>query len=362
MVPHKKSIGGRLGALTLGLFITIFLTELILRFAMPNWTEFWSGNFMREISVPGYGTVGTGLPNFNGYFSQNNGDFRVHISINKFGLRNPEPISASNNAIWVVGDSMTFGWGVEQQEMYSSVLEKLLNYPVYNIASPGTGVCGYQALISRMPKNFSPQALVIGLVLENDISASECKKRNSEEEGLAETHKTSLAKNRQKSILSLSNVKRKLTNISALYNFIAVSLKRIEIINRALVMLGIIKPVEIYRSPITKENLVSAVDVTADKILKLKQMMPENIPVSVLIIPGRFEIRDEDPLYRTLRQMMHRALNKRTVDVVDPFDEFVAVGYSATHFKHDGHWSSLGHKIAGKEIADKLKYLNTGIK
>ena len=112
----------------------------------------------------------------------------------------------------------------------------------------------------------------------------------------------------------------------------------------------------------TKENLVSAVDVTADEILKLKQMMPENIPVSVLIIPGRFEIRDGDPLYRTLRQMMHRALNKRTIDIVDPFDEFLAVGYSPTHFKHDGHWSSLGHKIAGKEIADKLKYLNTGIK
>ena len=84
--------------------------------------------------------------------------------------------------------------------------------------------------------------------------------------------------------------------------------------------------------------------------------------IFILIIPGRFEIRDEDPLYRTLRQMMHRALNKRTVDVVDPFDEFVAVGYSPTHFKHDGHWSSLGHKIAGKKIANKLKYLNTGIK
>ena len=115
MARHKKSIWGRLGALTLGLLITIFLTELILRFVMPNWTEFWSGNFIRAISVPGYGPVNTGLPNFNGYFSQNNGDFRVHISINKFGLRNPKPISASNNAIWVVGDSMTFGWGVEQQ-------------------------------------------------------------------------------------------------------------------------------------------------------------------------------------------------------------------------------------------------------
>ena len=151
------------------------------------------------------------------------------------------------------------------------------NYPVYNIASPGTGVCGYQALISRMPKNLSPQALVVGLVLENDISASECKKRITEEEGLAETHKTSLAKNKQESILSLSSVKRKLTNISALYNFIAVSLKRIEIINRALVMLGIIKPVEIYRSPMTKENLVSAVDVIFYTARTLKRIRKQNV-------------------------------------------------------------------------------------
>ena len=124
-------------------------------------------------------------------------------------------------------------------------------------------------------------------------------------------------------------------------------------------MLVIVNPIEIYRSPFKGENLISAVDLTADEILKLKHMMPDNTPVSVLIIPGRFEISDGDPLYRKLRQMMNRALKKRTINIVDPFDEFLAVGYSPTHFKHDGHWSSLGHKIAGNKIANTLRYLIT---
>ena len=91
--------------------------------------------------------------------------------------------------------------------------------------------------------------------------------------------------------------------------------------------------------------------------LKLKQMMPQNIPVSVLIIPGRFEISDGDSSYKTLRRMMNGALKKRTIKFIDPFDEFLTAGYSPTHFKHDGHWSSLGHKIAGKKIADTLHFL-----
>jgi len=169
------SLKGRLIALILGLVLLLGLSEIVLRVAMPNWRDFYSGWFMTAEYVPNYTRVATGIVGFDGYFAQNNGDFRVRIGINKFGLRNKDPIEDANDRIWVVGDSMTFGWGVEENERYSEVLGKYLGLPTYNIASPGTDVCGYQSLLARMPKTVKPSAVVMGLILENDITNYDCK-------------------------------------------------------------------------------------------------------------------------------------------------------------------------------------------
>ena len=74
----------------------------------------------------------------------------------------------------MIGDSMTFGWGVEHAEMYSRVLENLLGRPVYNLASPGTDICGYQSMVARMPQSAKPRAVVVGLILENDVREYDC--------------------------------------------------------------------------------------------------------------------------------------------------------------------------------------------
>ena len=60
-------------------------------------------------------------------------------------------------------------------------------------------------------------------------------------------------------------------------------------------------------------------------------------------------------MYRRLRNMMIAALQKGNIEIVDPFNEFLAAGYQTTHFEHDGHWSPLGHKIAGRKIATHFK-------
>ena len=82
---------------------------------------------MKMNIVPGHMPVAMCKPNFNGYFSQNNGNFRVKININSFGFREKENIDQANDRIWIIGDSMAFGWGVEENERYSNVLSKLIN-------------------------------------------------------------------------------------------------------------------------------------------------------------------------------------------------------------------------------------------
>lgn len=340
-MSETPTLKGRLIAVVVGVVLLVVASEVILRFAMPHWREFYSGWFMRVVAVPDHGTVTTGRPGFDGHFAQNNGDFRVRVRINEFGLRNPELPAAADGRVWFVGDSMTFGWGVEANEIYSSVAGRLAETPTYNVASPGTDVCGYQALVARMPREVQPKAVVVGLILENDIHAYDCRKA-------AAARPTADADGG-------AGFRRFLIKHTATYNFLSVSLKRVAFVREALTALGLIAEGHAYRRPPAAEEMNDAVQRTAAELANLKAMLPPGTPMAVLIAPGRFEVRDGNAAYRDLRLAAANAIADRGIAVIDPFDDFRRTGFGPTHFAHDGHWSRLGHRVAGDVVAGWLK-------
>lgn len=340
---------GRIIALLVGLGLLLGLSEAILRVVFPHWKEFYSGWFMKTIRVPNRSAVIIGTRGFSGYFAQNNGDFRIKITINDFGLRDPESVEAANGRVWMVGDSMTFGWGVEQNEMYSAQIAQVSGIPTYNVASPGTDICGYQTLADRMPHPLRPRAVIVGLVLENDIRDYACAKE-------AEAYNRNPPPlDREEISLDLGGIKRFLTGRSALYNFFAVSVKRLSLMEKMLVSLGLIAKEHGYQLTFDVANLDHNVAASADELARMREMFPAETPFAVLIVPGRFEIRDGDPLYHRMRIAVAAALTKRQIPFIDPFDAFKATGFIATHFLHDGHWSARGHAIAARAITDWLE-------
>jgi lysophospholipase L1-like esterase len=332
-------------ALVIGCALTLFAAEGVLRLVMPHWREFYSGWFMRVIDVPDHGRVTTGRPGFDGYFAQNNGDFRVRLRVNDFGLRNPEPVEQATDRIWFVGDSMTFGWGVERNDIYDAVAGRLSGTPVYNVASPGANVCGYQALVARMPAAARPRAVIVGLILENDIAQYDCKA----------TAEKSTARPRADRPFSVIAFKRFLTRNTALYNFFAVALKRVGFLREALVSVGLIEKGHAYKRQLSGTAVKKATERTAAELDALRNMLPPGTPFAVMVAPTRFEIRNDDPFSRTLRQIMNAALAGQGIPAIDPFDAFKAAGFGPSHFAHDGHWSSLGHRIAGRAVAEWLQ-------
>ena len=82
---YKATKKGWFISLFIGLIIGLALAEISLRVIIPNWPEFSSSRFMTINNVSGHLPVAMGTPNFNGYFSQNNGNFRVKININSLG-------------------------------------------------------------------------------------------------------------------------------------------------------------------------------------------------------------------------------------------------------------------------------------
>ncbi|MEQ8319648.1 MAG: GDSL-type esterase/lipase family protein [Rhodospirillales bacterium] len=339
--PKISWIGG-LVALLLGFVFLVGISELVVRVVYPSWNEFYAGRFMTIEHVDGYGDVTTGRKGFDGHFSQNNGDFRSHIRINDFGLRNDAPVNEADNRTWIIGDSMAFGWGVNGNEMYSSVIGDISGRLTYNIASPGTNVCGYQALAGRMPDTVKPHAVIIGLILENDLHDYDC---------------TEYAKEKRDVITTggiFANYKTVLTEHSALYNFFAVSLKRVDVVREALIWAGFIQKSHAYRNQIAGMDLNRIIDRTAAELARLRDMFEPMTPFVVLVAPARYEIAEDDTDFKIIRIAMENALQEYGLPFVDPFDEFKTAGFEETHFIHDGHWSAAGHRIAAEAVAKWL--------
>lgn len=336
---------GALGAFALGTLLLLAVAEIGLRIAMPNWREYHSGWFMDKTSYPGFADTGIGRPGFDGWFAQNNGDFRVRIRINQFGLRNDEPVEAADKRLWVIGDSMSFGWGVERDASYTQVIADNLGAPTYNVASPGTGVCSWQTLYARMPKEQKPSAVVVGLTIENRMGVHDCAQ-------VAAQNNTTKATPESGEPLTLMGVKIFLTRHTALYNFFAVSLKRVGGIETILKSMGLVREVETLtfhgNDPSTAAEMIAT---TAFELANLKKMVPADVPFLVVLFPARFEIRDGNQYFHDLRVGEAKALAELGVDTLDLFEDFKAAGYQPTHFAHDGHWSELGHKVAGEAIA-----------
>ena len=328
---------GAVLALVAGSVVALLAAELALRVAMPHWREFWSGWFVTTDAAAG---VAVGRAGYDGYFAQNNGDFRVRIRINESGLRDPAPAATANGQIWAVGDSMTFGWGVEIEQSYAKLAERALGRGVYNLASPGADVMGYEALIKRMPEGVRPAAVVVGLVLENDLA-----------EYRAAPQPAAPASDAPAASGMRDDLKIWLTTNSALYNFFATALKRSDAIADLLIRAGLVERAQGYRYVFDSANVDALVASTAEELANLKRLLPDGAPLAVLVVPGRFEIRDRDPIFRGVREKMLAALAARGIEAIDVFDRFAAAGFVPTHFIHDGHWNARGHEIAGQAVA-----------
>lgn len=323
------------------LAVGVLALEGMARLLMPQWRDFSSGRFLTLVDVPGRGTTSIGTPGFDGWFSQNNGDFRARIRINAFGLRNDEPVAAADGRIWILGDSFSFGWGVEREESYTQVLADRLGFPAYNVATPGSNVCGWQALYARMPTDLRPVAVVVGLTIENRVAVLDCP-------AAAKV----VVKAEEPNAISLLAIKASLTRHTALYNVISVSLKRINVIETILTKAGLIEdPARIIfhgHDPAKADEMIAATTAELDR---LRAMTPKNIPFVVVLFPARFELRDDTGHFRRLRTGMAEALARHGIAVLDLYPEFKAAGLEATHFAHDGHWNPRGHRIAGEALA-----------
>jgi len=113
------------------------------------------------------------------------------IKINSYGFRDYEyPINKPDNSfrIVVLGDSYTFGWGIELNETYSKVLERLLNerdndlkYEVLNFGVPGYNAAEKVEMLKYSAMKFDPDLIIFQYLIDDIINKAEFKQIEREE-------------------------------------------------------------------------------------------------------------------------------------------------------------------------------------
>lgn len=162
--------------LLLSTAFAISITEVLLRVAFPNTPTF--GTYSSRYVVDGNPSYISGITRSNPYmpfsmrpnYSHMFTDLAYHpkpykISLDSYGYRNSVDYKEYDNV--VVGDSVAYGAGVDNDQMLSNFLGQ--NKKVYNLAISGAGPGMYMKMMDTFLKKRKTDKFTILFFLGNDL-------------------------------------------------------------------------------------------------------------------------------------------------------------------------------------------------
>jgi len=299
--------------------------------------------------------------------------FSMNIKINSHGLRDREfPLYKEKDTyrILALGDSFTFGTGVDNQETYPKYLEGLLNssslnknkYEVINAAVFGWGPYQEYIYLKEKGMKFKPDLIIVGFCT-NDIEDVYSFEVN---QGML-PYRVPLP------------FKEALARHSYFYRILRI------LYNRFLITLGKRYPAAFFDSPedIFKESypeeLKIAFKKTEDRILKMKELsLGNDVKIIFVFMPTRSEVLGEldknnsltrKKLYFFNREFIklynlkiHREiygfLKEKKIPTVDPLAVFKEVyntkSLNFLYFWCDGHFTPEANRLVAQDIYDFL--------
>jgi len=168
-------MGKRLLLLFCSLGFVLLVAEFALRALAPQWTV----DRVRDDNPPMFVASDVFLaeliPNTTGRNRER--EFDVEVRLNSAGYRQPEfaPEKAAQTRIVAIGDSFTFGHGVEGEQAYPRRLETELAsrteaaVEVINAGVPGRWVDEYYLELEERSLALAPDLVLVGLYIKNDL-------------------------------------------------------------------------------------------------------------------------------------------------------------------------------------------------
>jgi GDSL-like lipase/acylhydrolase family protein len=320
----------KLAAILCATVVALLLTEGVVRLAAPAYDPSGSVTFT---NLPDGTPVGP--TNVVRRQRKNTGDYDVEVRFNALGLRDVKPLNASTpDSIFVVGDSFAFGWGVEEPQRFSNLVQARLGRPVFNISAPADFE-GYEDLLRYAEKNGATiGTLIVSVCMENDLRVYEGP------EVVTATPE-------------IGDVKAFLSEHSATYFLVTTALHRTPWLVRTAVRLGLVVPnfAEVEESDISDAAVLSS-SRRLTRLIGARRAL-------VLIVPSRaLWVGTEQHRRQAARahEMFIRLLAQAGLTVIDVRERFEREGHPlANHFATDGHWNAAGHRLAADALAEYFR-------
>src|SRR5439155_20200354 len=318
-----KDLSIKLGLLMVSTGICLVLLEFTVRTVFPF--------FKPKIQIPFHPTE----DNFSlGPISKQirqatpKGDYDILVSFNEYGFRDTKDLrDSSERDIFVVGDSFSMGWGVEENQRYSNLLASKLARRVFNISIP-EDIRGYSKLVKYAEKcGGTVRNVIIGVCLENDLRNYSDGRTGAEIFQEGKTGKSSVS--------LVEKTRAWLWSHSALYIAVSYTLQKSPLARHLLESIGVARNIDrlIPNNEFNEEVLMSS----RDELVKLAT----NYDSVILIIPSRAlwhgkKMEEENKVHERFVRLLRQA-GLRTVDMKPEFEQ--GGQPLSNYFSTDPHWN-----------------------
>ncbi len=282
----------------------------------------------------------------------------VSVSFNRFGLRDRERSmepSRETVRILALGDSVTFGQGVAEEEAYPRMTETLLNshtdgrppVEVLNFGIPGYNTVQELAQLRELGLAFHPRVVVVGF-LYNDVEPTEGGRR-SQTAGGADAAPDALPLARRFG----SGINTSVVFLKQHSLFFAWLTPRLGVVLRPLGVKGLGQVGEI-KDQYADSNFNWRRVQTA--LLDMKRLCDERrIQLVVVIIPAMARFTESGYPIKEYHEAVSGFCRAHSITCLDLLPAFW--GLDGTQFwvsPTDGHPNARGHRIAAEALSEFL--------
>ncbi len=341
-------LAARLTALTASVVVSLLLTELLVRLLAPQ-PRSWLEVYQRHPALPFYALQ----PDVEQLVDT--GETRWHLYTNARGHRSAAPDARVAEAgdprptILVLGDSFTFGQGVDHEQTYVSGIEEALGgaYRMLNTSVGGYGPVQYRQILEwELGRGMRPRAVLVGIYLGNDILDCLWNKDVQVVDG---------------TLGGARGPRAWLKRRSHLYRLTSKAFHRVFPGETARDRTHLYDPEEWASG-----RLMAAASAFREEMAGIAALVRrQGVPLIAAVLPTRESVAaqrerlqgsgsgDLDlPRRRTLE-----LLAELDIAAVDLTPSLASEPTSGTYLSYDGHWTARGHELAAATVAEALSEL-----
>lgn len=360
----------RLLLASFGLAIGLATAEIAVRIAAPQSVLLWRpGPFVAD--GEGYFRL---RPGHHGKVT-NRTEYEHEFEVNSLGMRGPEPAARDevNCRLLAIGDSFTFGLGVEDAQVFHQVAATELlvggvDVEALNGGIPAIGVPQAVRWLERHGLAAEPDLVLLAIFVGNDLRDAN-----------ADYDNWAVAEGQLATPAGYSPLKDWLYNNIHLYALLKTALPA-GIQQRVRAALGMGEPwslryareVFMIYDPAVPPLVQAGLERTESAVVALTELADEHdFRVAAMLVPDIVQVDgprwdatlehlgltggEQDP--RQPNRLLRTLLERHGVPVLDLIDEFDAAfdRGDPLYFPTDRHWTVDGHALAGRSLDDFLE-------